>query len=155
MISTLLCSVPMFISKNNLYKFRHSSLFVLLNKKCISLTLSLSLSKYIYVYCHLQTDCFIVLQHFSVARHVGCFKPGLKPAQPYVRLSIILLNHQSIYVSLGIIRHYVVAFVCLHFALCWSWKKNFWLKNIYFFIRYPTLSMHWSYCWTFGLIIRL
>ena len=42
---------------------------------------------------------------------------GLKPAQLYVRFSIIPLRHQSTYVSSGIIRHYVVAFACLHFAL--------------------------------------
>ena len=32
-------------------------------------------------------------------------------------LRIILLSHQSTYISSGIIRHYVVAFVCLDFAL--------------------------------------
>ena len=44
-----------------------------------------------------------------MARYAGRFKLGLKPAQIYVRLSIIPLSQQSIYVSLGIIRHYVVA----------------------------------------------
>ena len=72
---------------------------------------------YIYIYCYSQTDCFIILQLFSVARHVGHFKLGLKPTQLYVRLSIILLSHQSTNVSSGIIRHYVVAFIFLHFAL--------------------------------------
>ena len=33
----------------------------------------------LYVYCHSQTDCF-VSQFFSVARHVRCFKLGLKTA---------------------------------------------------------------------------
>ena len=51
-----------------------------------------------------------------MARHTGCFKPGLKPAQLYIRLSIIPLNHQSTWVSWRIIRHYVVAFAVLHFA---------------------------------------
>ena len=72
---------------------------------------------YIYIYSHPHTDCFVVSQLFSVARHVGSFKLRLKPTKPYVRLSIIPLNHQSTYVSSGIIRHYEVAFVCLHFAL--------------------------------------
>ena len=74
-----------------------------------------------------STDCFIVSQLISVARHAGRFKLGLKPTQLYVRLSIILLSHQSAYVSSGIIRHYVVAFACLHFALpeCSIHMKSF------------------------------
>ena len=32
------------------------------------------------VYCHPQTECFVVSQHFSVARHVGRLKLGSKPA---------------------------------------------------------------------------
>ena len=62
---------------------------------------------YIYIYCHPQTDCFVVSKLFSVVRHVGHFKLGS-------RLSIIPLTQQATYVSSGIIRHYVVAFVCLH-----------------------------------------
>ena len=53
---------------------------------------------YIYIYSHPQTDSFVVSQLFSVARHVGCLKLGLKPAELYVRLSFIPL-------SSGIIRH--------------------------------------------------
>ena len=52
-----------------------------------------------------------------VARHVRCLKLGSKPAQFYVRLRILLLSQQAEYISSGIIRHYVVAFVCLHFVL--------------------------------------
>ena len=59
--------------------------------------------------CHPQTDCFVVSQLFSVIRHVGRFKLELKPAQLYVRLSILPLNQQVTYVSSGFIRHYVVA----------------------------------------------
>ena len=43
---------------------------------------------YIYIDSHPQTDCFVVSQLFSVARHVERLKPGLKPAQLNVRLSI-------------------------------------------------------------------
>ena len=64
-----------------------------------------------------EVDCFLVSHPFSVARHVGRLKLGWKPAQPYVRLSIILLSQQANHVSSGIIRHYVLAFVCLHFCL--------------------------------------
>ena len=62
-------------------------------------------------------DCFVVLQLSSVARHVGRFKQVSKPTQLYIRLNIIPLSQLAIYVSSGIIRHYVIAFVCLHFAL--------------------------------------
>ena len=72
---------------------------------------------YIYIFCHPQAECFIVSQLFSVASHIGRFKLGLKPAQLYVRFSIILFSYRSTYVRSGIIRHYVVAFICLHFAL--------------------------------------
>ena len=56
---------------------------------------------YIYIYCHPQTDCFIVLQLFSVARHVGRLKLGSKPAQLYLRLSIRPLSQQTYHVNLG------------------------------------------------------
>ena len=70
-----------------------------------------------YVYCHPQTECLVISQPFSVARHVEHLKLGSKPAQIYVRLSILPLSPQVTYVISGIIRHYVVAFVCLHFTL--------------------------------------
>ena len=79
---------------------------------------------YIYIYCNPQTDCFVVSQLISVVRHAGCFKLGLKPAQLDIRLSTIPLSHQLPYVSLGIIRHYVVAFTCLYFALLDSRMLN-------------------------------
>ena len=72
---------------------------------------------YIYIYCNPQKYCFVVSQFFSVTRHVERFMLGLKPAQLYVGLSIIPFSHHSKYVSSGFIRHYVVAFVCLHFTL--------------------------------------
>ena len=72
---------------------------------------------YIYIYCHPQIDCFIVLQLFRVARHVGCLKLGSKPTQLSVRLVIIPHNQQASHISSGIISHYVVAFICLHFCL--------------------------------------
>ena len=43
---------------------------------------------YIYIYCHPQTDCFVLSEPFSVARHVGRSKPVSKPIQLYVRLSL-------------------------------------------------------------------
>ena len=41
---------------------------------------------YIYIYSHPQTDCFVLSELFSVARHAGSSKPGSKPVQLYVRL---------------------------------------------------------------------
>ena len=45
---------------------------------------------YIYIYSHLQTDCFVLSELFSVARHVGS-----KPLQLYVRLSLRPLGQQA------------------------------------------------------------
>ena len=50
---------------------------------------------YIYIHCHPQTDCFVLSELFSVARHAGRLKPGLKLVQLYVRLSLRLLGHQA------------------------------------------------------------
>ena len=42
---------------------------------------------YIYViYSHPQTDCFVLSELFSVARHAGSSKPGSKPVQLDVKL---------------------------------------------------------------------
>ena len=56
---------------------------------------------YIYIYSHPQTDCFVVSQLFSVARHVGRLKLRSKPAYLYVRHSIRPLGQQAYQVSLG------------------------------------------------------
>ena len=77
---------------------------------------SVTIDIYVYIYCHRQTDCFVVSQLFSGAKHVGCLKLGLKPIQLCVWLSIIPLS-QKVNVSSRIIRYYVVAFFCLHFCL--------------------------------------
>ena len=56
---------------------------------------------YIYIYSHPQTDCFVLSELFSVARHVGRLKLGSKPVQLYVRLSIRLLGQQAYHVGKG------------------------------------------------------
>ena len=53
----------------------------------------------IYIYSHPQTDCFVLSELFSVARHAGRLKPGSKPVQPYVRLSFKPVGHQADYVG--------------------------------------------------------
>ena len=56
---------------------------------------------YIYICSHPQTDCFIELQIFSVARQVRGLRLGLKPARLYVRLSIIPLRQKGEPCQLG------------------------------------------------------
>ncbi len=50
---------------------------------------------YIYIYSHPQTDCFVLSELFSVARHAGRSKPRSKPVQLYVRLSLRSLGQQA------------------------------------------------------------
>ena len=54
---------------------------------------------YIYIYSHPETDCFVLSELFSVARHIGRFKPGSKPVQLYVRLILRLLGQQADHVG--------------------------------------------------------
>ena len=49
----------------------------------------------LYIYSHPQTDCFVLSELFSVARHVGRSKPGSKPIQLYVRLNLRPLGRQA------------------------------------------------------------
>ena len=67
----------------------------------------------IYIYSHLQTDCFVVSQLFSMARHTGHFKLGLKPTQ----LNILLLSQQVTYISLGINKVLCISFHLYKFCL--------------------------------------
>ena len=73
---------------------------------------------YIYIYCHPQTDCFVLSEPFSVARHVGRSKPGSKPIQLYVRLSLRPLGQHAYHVwQREFLRYYILtaAAVCLDF----------------------------------------
>ena len=56
---------------------------------------------HIYIYSHPQTDCFILSELFSVARHAGRSKPGSKPVQLYARLCYRPLGHQADHVGKG------------------------------------------------------
>ena len=58
----------------------------------------------IYIYCHPQTDCFVLSELFSVARHAGRSKPGSKPVQLYVRLSFRPLSKRTT-LTKGILRY--------------------------------------------------
>ena len=59
---------------------------------------------YIYIVIHKQTFFFIISELLGVARHVGREKLWSKPAQLYVRLSIIPISQQVDHVTSGIIR---------------------------------------------------
>ena len=50
---------------------------------------------YIYIYSHRLTDCFVLSELFSVARHAGRSTPGSKPVQLYVRFSLRPLGPQA------------------------------------------------------------
>ena len=63
---------------------------------------------YIYIYIYLSLSLSLNFTFFFLLS---------KPAQLYVRLSIIPLSQQVNHISSGIIRHHVVTFVCLHFCL--------------------------------------
>ena len=74
--------------------------FKRINKKICGQKMSIMFNQiYIYIYCHPQTDCFVLSELFSVARHVGCLKPGSKPIQLYVRLSLRPLSQQAYHIG--------------------------------------------------------
>ena len=54
---------------------------------------------YAYIYSHPQTECFVLSELFSVARHAGRSKPGSKPVKLYVRLCFRTLVHQADHVG--------------------------------------------------------
>ena len=62
---------------------------------------------YIYIYCHPQTDCFVLSEFFSVAKHIQHSKPGSKPIQLYVRLSLRPLGQQTYHVWLRELLRYL------------------------------------------------
>ena len=72
------------------------------------------------IYCHPQTDCFVLSELFSVARHAGRSKPGSKPIQLYVRLSLRPLGRQYIYIYIYIYIYglsYIYIYICIREAM--------------------------------------
>ena len=41
------------------------------------------------MYCHPHTDCFVVSQLFSVAKHIGCLKLGWDRNLPNFMLDLV------------------------------------------------------------------
>ena len=62
---------------------------------------------YVYIYRYPQTDCFLLSELFSVARHIGRSKPVSKPIQLYVRLSLRPLAQQAYHVWLRKLLRYL------------------------------------------------
>ena len=71
-----------------------------------------------------STDSFVVSQLFGVARHAVCFKLGSKPAELYARFVISLFSHFNDIRQLRIFNSFVLAFVCLDFALFYTRVLN-------------------------------
>ena len=82
------------------YIYTHTQIHI-----CIYLYTNMHGYIYICIYCHPLIDCSIVSQLFSVFRRIGRLKLGSKPAQLYVRFSIIPLSEQGNHTSSEIIRH--------------------------------------------------
>ena len=109
---------------------RHHHYIIKVDHHCKCLHLSIYIS--IYLNSHSQTDCFVLSQFFNVARHAGCFKLGSKPAQLYVRLSILPLSHRMTYVSSGIITHYIYAFVLFTFCVTGYRSTQFVRRDLHY-----------------------
>ena len=58
---------------------------------------------YIYIYCHPQTYCLVLSELLSMARHAGLSKPGSKPVQLYVRVSLRPLGQQTDHLLLWLV----------------------------------------------------
>ena len=80
---------------------------------------------YIYIYCHPQTDCFILSELLSVARHIGPLSRDWNPS--YIMLDLISDHSANKITKMakGIIRYYIetaaaaAASICLHFLPYW------------------------------------
>ena len=73
---------------------------------------------YIYIYCYPQTECFVVSQLFSVARHARCFKQGSKPAWLYATW----ISYRVVSVSEGIFT-FTFTNILTTFAVVNSWEQ--------------------------------
>ena len=80
---------------------------------------------YIYIiYCHPQTDCFMVSQHFSVAREARFPKLGSKPVHIHTHVYIYIY----IYICMCVC---VCVYVCVHRAQWVNYRLNYakWKEN--------------------------
>ena len=77
--------------------------------------LSLNLYIYIYIYCHPQTDCFVVSQLFSVARHARFSKLGSKHGWLIYQPKILPHSYKETSISEGILNSYVSLLFVLFF----------------------------------------
>ena len=68
----------------------------------------------IYIYSHPQTDCFVLSELFSVARHAGRSKPESKPVQLYDRVRVRVNPHgyKRTTLAKGIFRYFIFRKQC-------------------------------------------
>ena len=111
---------------------------------------------YVYIYSHPQADYFIVSQLFSVATHAGRFKLGSKPAQHYVRLSILQLspgdiryfgNYNALCISFWFV--YILPFRILK---CPVHSKSFALREWQPLISSPECSTPYIYIYIYMVV---
>ena len=100
----------------------------------------------IYIYtCPLQTDCFVVSQLFSVARHTRYFKLGLKSGCLYVSQipyswAIVILS-----VSEGIFYVYIFTYTLSATQVFTSWEElciNAYVKHVIYIYIYTNSNLN-------------
>ena len=92
------------------------------------------------IYSHPQTDCFVLSELFSVARHSGRSKPGSKPVQLYVRLSFRSFGHQADHVGYGNFKVFILATAAAAFVYIFLYPIGY--QSAQFFRR----ALHYARC---------
>ena len=76
---------------------------------------------YIYIYSHPQTDCFVLSELFSVARHAGRSEPGSKPSNFTLDCDSDQSSTKRTTLAKGILRYFyfsaAAAFVYIFYTL--------------------------------------
>ena len=115
------------------------------DKKCLLYSLKFVLMKkccwniHIYIYC--QTDCFVVLQIFSVARQARFPKLGWKPGWLKDQSEILPLSHKETSASKGNLNAYVSHLFLFTYICLTATESSIHLKSLA--LRY---SNHYFLC---------
>ena len=122
-----------------MYQLQLVLLFVLLQSEQF-FNLYIYIYIYIYIYNHLQTDCFIVSQLFSVARHMIFSKLGTKPSWLICQLKILPHSREGTSVSEGILNTYVSYLFCFAYIHLTATKNSIHLRNLDLRNIYPRFA---------------
>ena len=76
---------------------------------------------YIYIYCHPQTDCFVISQLYSVARHVG--RLNWDQNLPNFTLDLVSDHSANRYI-------YIYIYICTHI---YKWQSSSYDFSLFFF----------------------